>query len=245
MNKRLTWNSGTSACPAIALESMTRSMSPGVTGLPGLLTSIMPEAWTGGHPGALPTGSPTHRPAPIYPGPAMVIDSNNTIHIVWYLETPNANVYYKRSTDGGENWSPTMRLSWASGSSGYPAVAVDLNNHIYVAWQYYTPGSFEIYYKKSIDGGASLELGQSADLEFGLVSGPAIAIDSDNHIHILWWMGHQAITKFIIGGAQMKAYPGARQTADLEFRQLVRTGHDYRPVSYDPCRLVGSVIRQL
>jgi len=189
MNKRLTWNSGTSACPTIALESNDTIHVAWCDRSSGSFDIYHARSLDGGT-----SWSSAHRltytsTGTDYPGPAMVIDSNNTIHIVWYLETPNANVYYKRSTDGGENWSPTMRLSWASGSSGYPAVAVDLNNHIYVAWQYYTPGSFEIYYKKSIDGGASWSSANRLTWNSGSSQGPAIAIDSDNHIHILWWDG--------------------------------------------------------
>ena len=51
------------------------------------------------------------------------------------------------------DWSPVQRLTWNSGYSYYPAVALDASGHIHVVWQDSTPGDYEIYYKKSVNGG--------------------------------------------------------------------------------------------
>ena len=82
--------------------------------------------------------------------PSMAVDSNNNLHVLWGDETTgDSELYYKKSTDGGTTWI-TKRLTYNSGSSSAPAVAVDSNNHIHVVWYDETPGNFEIYYRKGI-----------------------------------------------------------------------------------------------
>jgi hypothetical protein len=47
----------------------------------------------------------------------------------------------------------SKRLTSTTGSSASPAIAVDSSGRIHLAWQDNTPGNYEIYYKKSTDGG--------------------------------------------------------------------------------------------
>ena len=53
------------------------------------------------------------------------------------------------------DWTPAKRLTWNSGDSRLPAIAVDSSGNLHVVWQDDTPGNSEIYYKKSTDGGAT------------------------------------------------------------------------------------------
>ena len=46
------------------------------------------------------------------------------------------------------DWTSVRRLTWTSGASHYPAVAVDSSNGIHVVWRDETPGNVEIYYRK-------------------------------------------------------------------------------------------------
>jgi hypothetical protein len=79
----------------------------------------------------------------------IAVDSGDTVHIAWSDQTPgNHEIYYKRSTDGGIAWSAVQRLTWTSGDSYRPSMGIDLNNTIHIIWNDYTPGNFEIYYKK-------------------------------------------------------------------------------------------------
>ena len=54
-----------------------------------------------------------------------------------------------------QTWEPTKRLTWNSGETGFIAIAADSNNHIHVVWDDSTPGNFEIFYKKSTNGGTT------------------------------------------------------------------------------------------
>jgi len=117
--------------------------------------------------------------------PAVAVDSSDNIHVAWHDWTPgNLEIYYKKSTDGGTTWT-TKRLTYNSGFSGYPAIAIDSNNHIHLVWFDETPGITEIYYKRSTDGGTTWTT-KRLTYTSGSSSHPAIAVDSNNHIHVAW-----------------------------------------------------------
>jgi hypothetical protein len=57
-------------------------------------------------------------------------------------------VFYKRSMNGGVNWT-TKRLT--SNSESYLLdISVDSGNTIHVAWQDFKPGNYDIFYRKGI-----------------------------------------------------------------------------------------------
>jgi len=116
--------------------------------------------------------------------PAIVTD-NNGIHVVWEDDRHGNNeIYYKRSSDGGNSWAGDLRLTNASGDSICPAIATD-SDGIHVVWMDTRDGNTEIYYKKSIDGGNTW----TGDIRLTNASGdsicPAIVTDSDG-IHVVW-----------------------------------------------------------
>jgi hypothetical protein len=79
--------------------------------------------------------------------PALGVGSNGVIHLVWQDDAPgNSEVYHKQSGNGGTTWSAGERLTWNSGHSGIPALAIDSTGNIHVVWYDNTPGNFEIYY---------------------------------------------------------------------------------------------------
>jgi len=84
----------------------------------------------------------------------------------------------------GETWSTNRRLTHNAGSSAFPAIAVDGSN-IYVVWHDTTPGNFEIYFKKSVDGGTTWSKGRRLTHNAGISGSPAIAIDGSN-IYVVW-----------------------------------------------------------
>ena len=117
---------------------------------------------------------------------AIAIGLSGDIHVTWHDNSPgNFEIYYKRSTDGGTTWQPTKRLTWNSGNSSYPAIAIDPSRNIHVVWSDDTPGNYEIYYKRSTDGGATWTT-QRLTWNSGESSYPAIATDPSGNIHIVW-----------------------------------------------------------
>jgi len=181
--KRLSWNTGNSTYASIAADSNNqihvawqddtsgnyeichkRSTNAGVK-----WGSTKRMTWNSGY-----SGSPIVTP-----------DSNNNIQVVWYDDASgNFEIYFKRSTNGGTTWT-SRRLTWTSGFSGTASIATDSNNHIHVVWSDDAPGRFEIFYKKSTDGGASWSTKRISYTSSNSYS-PVIAVDTNNRIHVLW-----------------------------------------------------------
>jgi len=81
--------------------------------------------------------------------------SGNTVHVVWYDNRDgNPEIYYKRSTDGGNTWGADTRLTNAAGNSYTPSIAVS-GDTVHVVWHDNRDGNEEIYYRRSIDGGTT------------------------------------------------------------------------------------------
>jgi len=118
--------------------------------------------------------------------PCIAIGPAKIVHVAWQDDTPgNEEIYYKRSTDWGQTWGGTRRLTWTSGLSRNPAMASDSAGDIHLVWQDSTPGNLEIYYKRSMDGGATW--GAARRLTWSFYSQqPSIAADSSGGIHLVW-----------------------------------------------------------
>lgn len=115
-----------------------------------------------------------------------VAASGSNVYVVWQDDTPGNNeVYFKRSTNGGTAWQNSKRLTYNSGSSEAPVLAVSGLN-IYVVWHDDTPGNWEIYFMKSADGGASWQAAKrlTHNAEAGLEA--AIAVSGPN-VDIVWY----------------------------------------------------------
>jgi len=79
---------------------------------------------------------------------SITVDSSDGIHVVWNDRTSEVNdIYYKNSSDGGATWSVLTRLTWNAGESWSPTIAADSSGGIHIAWQDFTPGNYEIFYK--------------------------------------------------------------------------------------------------
>jgi hypothetical protein len=120
--------------------------------------------------------------------PMIAADTSSGIHVVWRDKSPgNWEIFYKRSTDSGISWSGPTRLTWNGENSLYPVIAVDSGDGIHVVWHDMNPGNWEIFYKKSTDGGISwsglIRLTWNSDNSFL----PSIAVDSGSGVHIVWY----------------------------------------------------------
>ena len=115
--------------------------------------------------------------------PAIAVWGSN-VHVVWQDYTfGNHEIFYKRSTDGGYTWR-WQRLSNNTEWSGHPAIAVSGSN-VHVVWADDTlGGNREIFYKRSMDNGATWHW-QRLSNNAGSSSYPAIAVDGSN-VHVVW-----------------------------------------------------------
>ncbi len=181
--KRLTWNSGNSCWPVIAVDScgfihvVWFDNTPGNHEIYYMKSEDSGETWTRKRL-TWTSGDSSW--------PVIAADSNNNLHVLWTDYTHGApEIYYKKSTDGGETWGSSKRLTWNTGSSLNPSISIDSSNHLHVVWWDDTPGNREIYYKRSVDGGDTWTTKRltvdSAESEL-----PVIARDSNNYLHVVW-----------------------------------------------------------
>lgn len=117
-----------------------------------------------------------------------IIVSGLVVHVVWFEDrTGYYEIYYKRSTDGGISWGADTRLTYASVDAEYPSLAISGSVLHLVWWDYRdnANGDYEIYYKRSIDGGTSWESDTRLTYDGGYSGMPSVAV-SVSVVHVLW-----------------------------------------------------------
>lgn len=117
---------------------------------------------------------------------ASIAVSGSALHVVW---TDNRDgfyqVYYKRSTDGGNNWNMDYRLTNTGSNNANTASVTVVGFVVHVAWADSRDGNWEIYYRRSTNSGSSW------GLETRLTNSPDYSINpsigvSGQSVHIVW-----------------------------------------------------------
>jgi hypothetical protein len=180
--KKLTFNSGYSASPSIATDSNDNIHVAWVDDVSGNQDIYYKKSTDGG------LNWTTKRLTWNYGNssyPSITSDSSDSIHVTWGDNTPgNYEVFYKRSTNGGLNWT-TTRLTWNSGESWFPSIISDSSGNLYLVWHDFTPGNYEVYYKKSTDGGATWYGSKRITWTSGMSWNPEITTDLSGNIHVV------------------------------------------------------------
>ena len=80
--------------------------------------------------------------------------SGQNVHVTWTDRRDGAGeVFYKRSLDGGINWTTDLRLTADDNIfSGRPTIAT-WNNQVHIVWMDRRDGNNELYYKRSNNNG--------------------------------------------------------------------------------------------
>lgn len=116
--------------------------------------------------------------------PSMAVSGSN-VHIVWRDNRDgNQEIYYKNSTDGGLTWGADVRLTINTSFSWMANIAV-YNSFVHIVWQDNRDGNYEIYYKRSPDGGLSWGVDTRLTNNSAISEVPSISV-SDQNVHIVW-----------------------------------------------------------
>jgi hypothetical protein len=113
------------------------------------------------------------------------------VYVVWYdTRRGSADVYFSRSTDGGENFSQSIRVNDDEVRTIHykPSLGVDAKGHIYVAWRDDRNGHADIFFAKSIDGGKTFlkNIKLNDDPGWAYQGNPALAVGPDGLVGVAW-----------------------------------------------------------
>lgn len=131
----------------------------------------------------------TNDPAPSYTtgNNAWAIASiGSSIHIAWSDKRigDDYEIFYKRSTDNGASWTADTRLTNSPGYSANPTIAVS-GQLIHIVWQELRDGNWEMYYKRSSDGGISWGSDVRLTNEPAESKHPSMIV-SGQTVHVVW-----------------------------------------------------------
>jgi predicted secreted protein with PEFG-CTERM motif len=118
-------------------------------------------------------------------GTPEVVVSGNNVYAVWMDNTSgNYDIFFTKSTDGGNTFVKPVNISSQKGDSGYPQFAVWKNN-IYVVWtQTMTGINYDVFFVKSSDNGDTFGTPINLSNNFGPSGWPKIT--SDGNVYVSW-----------------------------------------------------------
>lgn len=186
--KRLTWTTGSSSHPAIAVDPSGNPHVVWEDDTSGNSAVYYKKSLDGGATWASSqrltwTADDSQRPA-------LAVDSLGALHMVWMeiLPTGLADIYYKKSTNGGDSWSSGQKLNWTGGSAGSPTIVVDASDNLHVSWYAYVSGIGEtdIFYKMSTTGGTTWSSSRRLSWTPGYSWYPALAVADSANLHLVW-----------------------------------------------------------
>jgi hypothetical protein len=119
--------------------------------------------------------------------PAIAIGSDDKLYVAWQdSRNGNWDIYVSTSTDG-VNWSAERRVTDSNDNQINPDIIINrsLPNNAYIAWEDSRNGNQDIYIGASSNGFVTTTASQiTSDLSSQVE--PAIAVDSDNTVYVVW-----------------------------------------------------------
>jgi hypothetical protein len=148
------------------------------------------------------TGDPTSPASQ----PAIAVDVNGTVCFLWVQGHSNPfsqEIFFSRSSDGGQTFSAPVNISQASNSGGAtlsPILAIARTGNIHAAWttRDVNSGKEEVYFSTSADGGETFSppgVVSQANLTGGIVCGicdriflgrGGLGLDAEGTISLVW-----------------------------------------------------------
>ena len=116
------------------------------------------------------------------PFPAVI---GNTLNLFWRDDRSGTlKIYQKRSIDAGANWCPDILLTPDGIKAEFPFPSVN-GNTIHLVWRDTRDGNAEIYYKRSMDAGATWTEDENLTKNQGESEHPKIIAQKDM-LHVVW-----------------------------------------------------------
>ena len=107
------------------------------------------------------------------------------VYVVWVEQRDgNPEIYFKRSSNSGTNWSSDIRLTYALYVSWMPSIASSDTN-VHVVWYDRRDGNYEVYDKRSTDGGTTWSPDLRMTRDTIASAAPSVAI-AWPVVHVAW-----------------------------------------------------------
>ena len=111
--------------------------------------------------------------------------SGAVVHVVWTDNRDgNDEIYYKRSQNGGLSWGPDTYLTNSTFVSRFPSISVS-GAIVHVVWKELRSGNYEIYYKRSQNGGLSWDADTALTNNLSASEFPSVSV-SGAVVHVVW-----------------------------------------------------------
>jgi hypothetical protein len=122
--------------------------------------------------------------------PRISVDRQGGINVVWQDNATtggNYDVFFSRSSDGGQNFSAPTNLSSANdpGDSTSPQIATDASGNIDVVWEEDSI-NLGVFFSHSTNGGGSFSPPMNLSPNSAGASAPQIAVGVDGSINLVW-----------------------------------------------------------
>ncbi len=127
--------------------------------------------------------------------PSIAVSGLN-VHVVWHDRITSGGTYYKRSTDGGVSWGPDLLLRSNTVTLGSISLALS-GSSVHVVWHENIGANYEIYYKRSTDGGTNWGTDTRLTVDSATSGYPCITA-SGSVVHVVWHDGRQGSSNFEI-----------------------------------------------
>jgi hypothetical protein len=115
-----------------------------------------------------------------------VSSEGNNVYVVWQGDSQSGNqdILMRKSTDNGKTFAKAINVSNDPAGSGNPEIKVN-SSSVFVVWDGTTPGSNEIFYRKSINNGSNFDGIKNLSNDGGISYEPKVVLNKKN-IEIYW-----------------------------------------------------------
>ncbi|MBU1941651.1 MAG: hypothetical protein KKC68_07750, partial [Candidatus Thermoplasmatota archaeon] len=164
-------------------------------------------------------------------GETIARTSDGVLHCVYHRsDGQHFQIYHSYSTDNGETWSEEP-VTAESYDQLFPAIAVDSNNYLHVVWQgcySESPTHPQIRYSGYTTQWSAITT-ITTDINRDQRT-PAIAIDSNNNLHVIWQKIEYYGSPWSMGGIGPTFY-SKRTAGSWSTPAMIGEAHEYNEVN--------------
>ena len=115
-----------------------------------------------------------------------VSSEGNNVYVVWQGDSQSGNqdILMRKSTDNGKTFAKVINVSNDPAGSGNPEIKVN-SSSVFVVWDGTTPGSNEIFYRKSINNGSNFDGIKNLSNDGGISYEPKVVLNKKN-LEVYW-----------------------------------------------------------